>query len=87
MLSADSNPLQADVLVDKRVSHYWDADHLLGRFIWKVLDNDDDGAAWDVFLVYGPGATWGDPPDVAGTPVIAETARLERALQPYLRDS
>jgi hypothetical protein len=40
--------------------------------------------AWDIFLVYGPNASWGDRPVATGSPVISESGALERALRPYL---
>jgi hypothetical protein len=75
----------ADLLVDDRATHYWDGDQALGRSVAKVLGNEDGSAAWDIFLVYGPDASWGDMPESAGSPVISETGRLERALEPYFR--
>ena len=37
-----------------------------------------------IFLVYGPEAKWGDPPDAVGSPVVSESGELRRALDPYL---
>ena len=50
----------------------------------RTLGSSDDSAAWDVFLVYGPDAKWGDRPDASGAPVISESGELEQALEPYL---
>lgn len=83
MLAGDANPEVADLLVDDRARHFWDGDRRLGGEVARTLGNDGS-TAWDVFLVYGPGADWGDRPDAAGTPVISESGRLERALAPYL---
>ena len=85
MLAPDANPGVADLLVDDRARHYWDGDTRLGRFVARLLGRDDGTAAWDIFLVYGPNSTWGEPPESVGTPVISESGRLERALGPYLR--
>jgi hypothetical protein len=74
----------ADLLVDDRATHYWDGDKTLGQDVAKTLGSEDGTAAWDVFLVYGPDASWGDAPKSAGSPVISEASRLERALEPYL---
>jgi hypothetical protein len=84
MMAPDANPQVADLLVDDRARHYWDGNTELGRFVARLLGRDDGAAAWDIFLVYGPDATWGDRPEVVGTPVISESGRLEHALRGYL---
>ena len=86
MLAGDANPEVADLLVDDPAQHFWDGDRRLGRDVARTL-GEDGSTAWDVFLVYGPDANWGDEPDAAGTPVISESGRLERALAPYVRGS
>jgi hypothetical protein len=84
MLSGDANPEVADLLVDARAKHYWDGDRKLGREVAQILGSDARSPAWDIFLVYGPDAVWGDRPDANGSPVISESGALERALKPYL---
>jgi hypothetical protein len=84
MLEPDANPEVADLLVDERATHYWDGERRLGRYVAGMLGNAAGAAAWDVFLLFGPEATWGDRPDDAGSPVISEAGQLERALRPYL---
>ena len=86
MLPGDANPEVADLLVDERARHYWDGDRRLGRHVAEAL-GDDGTAAWDIFLVYGPDASWGDEPAAVGSPVISEASRLEAALRPYLGDA
>jgi hypothetical protein len=83
MLLSDTNPKVADLLVDERARRYWDAKTMLGRSVANLLGQGDH-PAWDIFLVYGPDATWGDRPDATGSPVISESGALEQALQPYL---
>ena len=83
MLAADERPDVADLLVDRRATHYWDGEKKLGRDVGRII-GQDGSTAWDIFLVYGPDATWGDPPDAVGSPVVAEGERLRRALDPYL---
>ena len=41
---------------DERATHYWDDADALTLDFARVLDIDGD--AWDVYLVYGPDATW-----------------------------
>ena len=47
---------------DRRARHFWDGEDRLTQEFGRTLDIDTD--AWDVFLVYGPDATWeeGDLP-------------------------
>ena len=83
MLLPDTNPEVADLLVDQRASHYWDAETRLGRYVARLLGSEGT-PAWDIFLVYGPDAEWGDRPAATGSPVISESGELSRALTPYL---
>jgi hypothetical protein len=83
MLLPDTNPKVADLLVDKRARHHWDAKTKLGRYVADLL-GQGDFPAWDIFLVYGPDASWRDRPDATGSPVISESGALEQALQRYL---
>jgi putative intracellular protease/amidase len=83
MLAADERPDVADLLVDRRATHYWDGEEKLGRDVGRII-GQDGSTAWDIFLVYGPDAKWGDPPDAVGSPVVAEGEGLRRALDPYL---
>jgi len=83
MLPGDANPQVADLLVDARARHYWDGERRLGRAVAQELGYGGT-AAWDIFLVYGPDAKWGDPPIAVGSPVIAQSGALMRALRPYL---
>ena len=41
---------------DPRATHYWDAPGVLVRGFRETLNLSED--AWDVFLLYGPDATW-----------------------------
>ena len=83
MLAGDERPDVADLLVDRRATHYWDGGRKLGRDVGRII-GQDGSAAWDIFLVYGPDAKWGDPPDAVGSPVVAEGDALRQALDPYL---
>jgi hypothetical protein len=67
----------AELVVDDRAAHYWDEGLV-------VPAHYGDASDYDVFYAFGPDAAWGDPPDETGRPVLFETARLGRALAPYL---
>ena len=84
MLMPDTTPEVADLLVDKRARHYWDAKTRLGRYVAELLGHGDRTPAWDIYLVYGPDATWGDKPEATGSPVISDSGGLEEALRPYV---
>jgi hypothetical protein len=54
--------------VDPRVTHYWDPDRALGFSLGARLalpprdPGRTTGVAWDVYLLFGRGARWGDAP-------------------------
>ena len=49
------------LIPDRRASHYWDADEVIGRAYEHILPTP--GPAWDVYLVFGRGVKWaGDSP-------------------------
>jgi hypothetical protein len=87
MLSGDANPEVAELLADARAKHFWDGDRDLGHEVARILGRGDGRAAWDVFLVYGPDAAWGDRPAATGSPVISDSGALKEALDPYLGET
>jgi len=87
VLTGDANPKVADLLVDDRATHFWDGQRRLGYALGRMLGRSPTELAWDIFLVYGPDASWGDAPVAVGSPVISESGALQRALRPYLRRS
>ena len=84
VLAGDANPEVADLLVDDRAMHFWDGERKLGYAVGRRLGHSPTELAWDIFLVYGPEAKWGDKPSAVGSPVISESGELGRALRPYL---
>jgi hypothetical protein len=51
---------------DGRVQQFYDPQQLSGRAFAKSLGHSDK-VAWDIYLFYSPGTTWGElppPPDV-----------------------
>ena len=47
---------------DRRARHFWDAEGHLPKLFHSVLQLPADWPAWDVYLAYPPGVTWGDKP-------------------------
>jgi hypothetical protein len=51
---------------DDRVTHYWDGDRALGFSLGEALalpprdPGRRTGVAWDVYLLFGRGARWGE---------------------------
>ena len=63
----------ADLLTDRRVTHWWDEGKTVGRWYMprigqmrETMSAQSTGFAgnvlWDAYLVYGPEARWEDPP-------------------------
>ncbi|MGH8932524.1 MAG: hypothetical protein ACRDZO_18345 [Egibacteraceae bacterium] len=73
MLPTDSRARWDDhVLNDPRVTHLWDEERVVGRWL---ADHGlgDAPVTWDAYLLFGPDGRWEDtPPDPAGAgaPVI-----------------
>jgi hypothetical protein len=54
-------PPAAELLHNAHVRHYWNPSGALGRSLAEGVDLKQDGKlvyAWDVWLIYGPEATW-----------------------------
>jgi hypothetical protein len=49
-------PVATRLVPDARATHYWDGSGVTMRTFQSVLGIPED--AWDVYLVYGPGARW-----------------------------
>lgn len=51
------------LISDARARHYWDGAQAVGNALAPVLETNMS-MAWDVYLAYGPQATWeGAPPE------------------------
>ena len=80
------NRWDAAGLTDRRVTHLWDGPDVSGGWLAGNVDGYQ-GSDWDVYLLFGPDATWDAAPGpllAGGGPVDAEIATLERAVQPLL---
>ena len=53
---------QAWRIPDPRITRYFDAEGRLGQRYAPILRLAGDGAAWDVYLVFGPDARWDSAP-------------------------
>jgi hypothetical protein len=47
---------------DGRAAHFWDEQRLLPALFAGVLGLSQDWPAWDVYLAYEAGASWGQAP-------------------------
>ena len=63
----------ADILTDRRVTHWWDEGKAVGRWYMPRIDQMRDTLAagsggfagnvlWDSYLVYGPESRWDESP-------------------------
>jgi hypothetical protein len=66
-------------MVDRRVTHLWDAGNVIGQGFLERLGVDLGGLDYDFFLLFDRDATWGpDPPRPrsSGATVIGDSDRL-----------
>jgi hypothetical protein len=66
-------------MVDRRVTHFWDAGGVIGQEFLDRLEVDFGGLDYDFFLLFDRDATWGaDPPRArsSGATVIADSEHL-----------
>ena len=76
----------ADLLVDRRATHYWDNERRVSDALGDAYGSPGQ-LVWDAFFVFGPHATWNDGPPrplESGSPVVEHVAMLKSALNPYL---
>lgn len=52
----------ASLVPDERARHFWDQQKALPGPFSKALSLPDGWPAWDVYLAYPAGVTWGDAP-------------------------
>jgi hypothetical protein len=75
-------------MVDRRVTHYWDAGNVIGQPFLDRLGVDLGGLDYDFFLLFDRGATWGlSPPRPvsSGATVIGDSDRLADSAASLLR--
>lgn len=84
-LGGSEEAINTSVLADPRVVQYWDGDRFTST--WFGDSVFDGFLAWDVYLLYGPEATWGETPGEpvsAGGTVIGQSGRLRTDLSALL---
>jgi hypothetical protein len=61
---AEHIPDAVELVTDGNATHYWEESGIVGRLFEKTLSIEGT-YAWDVWLVYKPGARWDDeyPPE------------------------
>lgn len=80
------------VLADPRVTHLWDQERTVGRWLAddQNIDLGDTGEViWDAFLLFGPEATWERAPSgllAWGAPIVGRIPELADALAPHLEE-
>jgi hypothetical protein len=87
MMTGDSRgTTDLRLLSDPRVTNYWDAGRVSGRWFATNVDGYD-GIDWDQYFLYGSAASWDSKPGPllsSGGPVIAQSGQLQSALRPLL---
>jgi hypothetical protein len=84
-----SADLSQRVLPDPRVVQFWDGAALTSDWFAKNVDHSP-GLAWDVYYLYGPGASWTNVPGPlvsSGGTIIGQSSQLEQAISPLLKAS
>jgi hypothetical protein len=80
------NRWDAAGLTDRRVTHLWDGPDTSGGWLAGNVDGYD-GSDWDIYLLFGPDATWQAQPEPllsGGGPVDTEIETLKQAIAPLL---
>jgi hypothetical protein len=80
-------PEASRLIHDPRDSEFWDGSSLLVHAYTRTLALPED--AWDVYLIYGAGAEWGDgdPPAPAFWMHQLHAAAEPKLLAPWLDES
>ena len=90
LLGDDRSAWNPDLLVDSRVTEYWDSDRTLGEWFPRQEGYDPvvfGPLAWDIFFLYGPEVVWEDAPTpliTSGNTIIAKRERLRSGLSKLL---
>lgn len=70
---------------DKRVTHYWDKEKTVGKWMKKFATPEYKGAIlWDAALLYGPDDVWTDslpPYAFYGRTIIQDADELKKSFQ------
>lgn len=72
------------LLADDRVTHYWDEDRVLGKWVSKNIDDCEHLGPidWDSYYLFDKDGSWGESFEnlkACGTPIYKTTERLTDA--------
>jgi hypothetical protein len=72
----------SDLLTDPRVTHFWDAEKVVGTWYGEHVTAKSSGhVEWDAWFLYDAGATWDDGPAPLidwGRTIVATRDELRR---------
>ena len=90
-MTDERDEIDESILADPRVTQYWDGEGITGTYFAEtdLGGLGYPGFVYDVFYVFGPGATWDpEPAPLAGSggPVVFEGEKLLTALKAQLPD-
>jgi hypothetical protein len=71
----------SSALDDPRVTNFWDADKVAGKWYAANLTQRRKGVEWDTWILYAPDKTFSDPPLAWGRPIVGSRERLRKALE------
>lgn len=77
--------IDVDLMPDARVLHFWDGERIASDFFGRQVFGGP--GAWDVYLLYGPDARWGNAPEPlvsGGGTVVGLIDRIQRHITPLL---
>ncbi len=84
----DRSKWDEHLLTDPRVTHLWDEEKLVGRFmVAEDVVQFPREIVWDAYLLFGPDAHWDETPDPLiswGQPVYHRRHQLRHDLEPLL---
>ena len=88
-MTDERDEIDESILADLRVTQYWDGEGITGTYFAETNLGGLGyaGFVYDVFYVFGPGATWDpEPAPLAGSggPVVFEGEKLLAALKAQL---
>ncbi len=80
-----------NLLADERVTHYWDEDRVLGKWIAKNVDDCEHLGPidWDSYYLFDEDGHWDksfEDLKACGTPIFRNTENLATALEEVMND-
>ena len=80
-----------DLIDDERVTHYWDKDRVLGKWIATNIDDCEHLGPidWDSYYLFDEDGHWDESFEelkACGTPIFRNTENLATALEEVMND-